>query len=215
MAAKLVQGGLISPPSACLTAMAAKLREQRSGLLAAAAAHGATRLARVTTAFSTRPGWHDWGVGIAYAVAQRADCTRRRVGAVVFDEANRILSTGYNGAPAGRLGCLEGGCPRGSLGHDELPLDAPYEDPSSPGFCISIHAESNALLFADREFPDPSGGIDRHVEPLAQFSNLALRSRTVVASGLSEDDVLCDGERFNQPKVLVNHADSGRDGVFG
>ena len=98
MAAKLVQGGLISPPSACLTAMAAKLREQRSGLLAAAAAHGATRLARVTTAFSTRPGWHDWGVGIAYAVAQRADCTRRRVGAVVFDEANRILATGYNGA---------------------------------------------------------------------------------------------------------------------
>ena len=149
MAAKLVQGGLISPPSACLTAMAAKLREQRSGLLAAAAAHGATRLARVTTAFSTRPGWHDWGVGIAYAVAQRADCTRRRVGAVVFDEANRILATGYNGAPAGRVGCLEGGCPRGSLGHDELPPDAPYEDPASPGFCISIHAESNALLFAD------------------------------------------------------------------
>ena len=51
---------------------------------------------------------------------------------MVFDEANRILSTGYNGAPAGRLGCLEGGCPRGSLGHDELPPDAP-----------------NALLFAD------------------------------------------------------------------
>lgn len=74
---------------------------------------------------------------------------------------------------------------------------------------------STRSLFADRKFPDPSGGIDRHVEPLAQFSNLAFRSRTVVASGLSEDDVLCDGERFNQPKVLVNHADSGRDGVFG
>ena len=47
--------------------------------------------------------------GVAEAVAQRADCTRRRVGAVVFDGANRILSTGYNGAPAGRLGCLSGG----------------------------------------------------------------------------------------------------------
>lgn len=68
---------------------------------------------------------------------------------MIFDEANRILSTGYNGAPAGRTGCLAGGCPRGALGHDELPPDAPYEDPSSPGFCISIHAESNALLFAD------------------------------------------------------------------
>ena len=103
----------------------------------------------MTAEFSERPDWHEWGVGIAYAVAARADCTRRRVGAVVFDEANRILSTGYNGAPSGRTGCLDGGCPRGRLGHDELPENAPYEDPGSAGFCISIHAESNALLFAD------------------------------------------------------------------
>ena len=103
----------------------------------------------MTQEFTDRPDWHAWGVGIATAVAARADCTRRRVGAVVFDEANRILSTGYNGAPSGRLGCLDGGCPRGRLGHDELPANAPYEDPGSPGFCISIHAESNALLFAD------------------------------------------------------------------
>lgn len=100
-------------------------------------------------AYTSRPGWRAWGVGIAAAVARRADCTRRQVGAVIFDAENRILSTGYNGAPAGRTGCLAGGCPRGALGHDELPPDAPYEDPNSPGFCISIHAESNALLFAD------------------------------------------------------------------
>ncbi len=41
--------------------------------------------------FSNRPDWHTWGVGIAAAVALRADCTRRRVGAVIFDEAHRIL----------------------------------------------------------------------------------------------------------------------------
>ena len=46
----------------------------------------------MTRAFTDRPDWHAWGVGIATAVAARADCTRRRVGAVVFDEANRILS---------------------------------------------------------------------------------------------------------------------------
>jgi len=107
------------------------------------------RVSDVRPAPLDRPDWHAWGVGIARAVAARADCTRRQVGAVVFDEANRILSTGYNGAPAGVVGCLAGGCPRGRLGHDELPLDAPYEDPGSPGFCISIHAESNALLFAN------------------------------------------------------------------
>ena len=46
----------------------------------------------MTAEFSERPDWPEWGLGIAYAVAARADCTRRRVGAVVFDEANRILT---------------------------------------------------------------------------------------------------------------------------
>lgn len=92
----------------------------------------------------SRPGWTEYFLGIAVAVSKRADCSRRRVGAVLVLD-NRIVATGYNGAPSGSPGCLEGACPRA---HSEEPLGSSYD--TGPGACISIHAEANALLYADR-----------------------------------------------------------------
>lgn len=93
-----------------------------------------------------RPTWDEWGLGIARAVATRADCSRRQVGAVVLNSQHRVQATGFNGAPPGRTGCLAGGCPRGLLDTAE-----PYSSyDSGPGLCISNHAEVNALLHADR-----------------------------------------------------------------
>ncbi len=64
----------------------------------------------------------------------------------------RPISFGYNGAPSGHIGCLEGGCPRGSRTYDELAtLSGGYDDPESPGYCISVHAEANAIILAGRE----------------------------------------------------------------
>jgi dCMP deaminase len=92
-----------------------------------------------------RPDWDTYFLGIAAAVAARADCSRRRVGAVIVQD-HRIVATGYNGAPAGRPGCLtNGACPRA---HSEVPEFSDYE--TGPGSCIAIHAEANALLYADR-----------------------------------------------------------------
>ena len=97
-----------------------------------------------------RPDWDDYFLALTVAVATRADCTRARHGAIVVSPDHRIVSTGYNGAPSGHLGCLtSGGCPRGRLSTDELAhLAGGYDDPNSPGFCISVHAEANALLHA-------------------------------------------------------------------
>lgn len=62
----------------------------------------------------TRPDWTQWALGVAAAVAARADCTRRQVGAVILDSEHRVLSVGYNGAPSGAPGCAsDGACPRG------------------------------------------------------------------------------------------------------
>ena len=92
-----------------------------------------------------RPGWDEYMLGIAEAAAGRASCTRRRVGAVVVDNDHLIIGTGYNGAPSGMPDCLEGACPRGRLGYDEVPALGDYDRPGTPGFCIAVHAEANAL----------------------------------------------------------------------
>ena len=88
----------------------------------------------------TRPSWDDiWG-DVADSIRWRSLCSKARAGAVIADTNNRIVSTGYNGPPAGfthsELPCKHW-CPRGAT-------DAPLEA------CVSVHAEANALLSGDR-----------------------------------------------------------------
>ena len=93
-----------------------------------------------------RPSWRIYGHLLAVVVSLRGDCTRRQVGAVILDDENRLVSSGYNGAPSGKPGCLENGaCPRGQKSFEETPSDSPYSD------CISIHAEENAVIWARRD----------------------------------------------------------------
>lgn len=93
----------------------------------------------------SRPGWDDYFLEIAEAVSRRADCTRRRVGAVIVRE-HRIVATGYNGAPAGQPGCLTASaCPRGRLSAAEMPAYSSYDN------CTALHAEVNAVVYAGRE----------------------------------------------------------------
>jgi dCMP deaminase len=96
------------------------------------------------------PGWDEYFLGIAQAVSARAKCLRRRVGAVIVLD-KRIIATGYNGAAPGRPDCLEGACPRGQLSYDQVAGLGDYDRPGTAGFCIAIHAEVNALLFATRD----------------------------------------------------------------
>jgi len=84
-----------------------------------------------------RPTRDEYFMQIAYAAAQRSTCRRRAVGAVVVDRRGRILSTGYNGSPEGYPHCEEL-CP------------APDAEPCR----WSVHAEINALLFAENREPD-------------------------------------------------------------
>lgn len=95
--------------------------------------------------FEQRPDWDQYFLTIAAAVAIRADCKRSRHGAVIVKD-NRIVSTGYNGSAPGEPSCLGGFCPRGNKSYDEkASLNADYSD------CISLHAEQNAIVYADRD----------------------------------------------------------------
>lgn len=96
------------------------------------------------TAITGRPDFDSWALGIAAAVAARGDCRRRQVGAVILDARHRVVSTGYNGSPAGTPSCLAGACPRAFAGVEP---GSSYD--TGPGTCIALHAEQNALLYAD------------------------------------------------------------------
>ena len=59
-----------------------------------------------------RPTWDEYFLEIARLTSKRSTCIRRQVGAVLVKD-NRIVTTGYNGAPAGLKHCEEVGCIRG------------------------------------------------------------------------------------------------------
>ncbi len=86
----------------------------------------------------TRPNIDEYFLKIASVVAERATCRRHHVGAVAVKDKH-ILSTGYNGAPAGLSDCLELGCLRDE---QKIPSGTRHE------ICRGIHAEQNAIIQA-------------------------------------------------------------------
>lgn len=87
---------------------------------------------------NNRPTWDEYFLKLADLVASRSTCLRRHVGAVMVKN-ERIISTGYNGAPRGIAHCMEMGCMRQAEG---IPSGQRYE------LCRGVHAEQNAIINA-------------------------------------------------------------------
>lgn len=86
-----------------------------------------------------RVSWDEYFMEIAEIVKTRSTCLRRQVGAVIVKE-NRIITTGYNGAPSGLRHCTEMGiCERQRL---HIPSGERHE------LCRALHAEQNAIIQA-------------------------------------------------------------------
>lgn len=80
-----------------------------------------------------RPSWDEYFCAITRAVATRATCSRKAVGAILVKN-KLILATGYNGAPAGLRHC-----------------DHSHGGDLQNGHCSrSTHAEQNAIVQAAR-----------------------------------------------------------------
>ncbi len=86
----------------------------------------------------SRPSIDEYFLKIAAVVAERSTCLRHHVGAVTVRD-KQILSTGYNGAPAGTTDCLTLGCLRNELG---IPSGTRHET------CRAVHAEQNSIIQA-------------------------------------------------------------------
>ena len=136
--------------------------------------------------------WPHYFMNITYLVAERATCSRRKVGAIAVKN-KRILATGYNGAPRGEKDCLEGACPRGALDYATVPGLGDYDRPGTPGFCIAIHAEVNALLFATR---DTKGATAYITDPPCPGCRKALAAAGVVR-------VIFPGGEYDRPALTA------------
>ena len=85
--------------------------------------------------------WDQRFMEMAWVIASWASCyqSNRKIGAVIVKN-KRIMTTGYNGAPAGVKTCIERGeCLRRKL---DIPSGTKHE------LCYAIHAEQNALIQA-------------------------------------------------------------------
>lgn len=83
-----------------------------------------------------RRNWDVHFLTLAAENAKMGTCIRRKVGCVITDEANRVLSMGFNGVPPGMEHCdANHRCP-GAMAKSGSALDE----------CEATHAEANALL---------------------------------------------------------------------
>lgn len=79
---------------------------------------------------------------LAEVTLERGTCLRRNYGAVIVKN-DEVISTGYTGAPRGRINCSDFGyCARQKLG---VKSGEKYE------LCRSVHAEQNAIISASRK----------------------------------------------------------------
>ena len=151
---------------------------------------------------SSRPSKIEYYLDIAKAVAQRGTCLRRKFGAIIVKD-DRIVSTGYVGAPRDRINC----CDRGKCFRMEnnIPSGTRYE------LCRSIHAEMNAIINASKEEMKDATmylvGIENDGSYTKNADCCSMCKRAVINSGI-EKVVIATGEGehkcINVTKWIVN-----------
>ena len=93
-----------------------------------------------------RPDWDEYFIQIAEIAKTRSPCIRRQVGAVLVNDKNQIVSTGYNGVPRGIEHCTKETCTK------------LYEKSGEKNeLCPAVHAELNAILQSASAGISPEG----------------------------------------------------------
>ena len=140
-----------------------------------------------------RTSKENYYLDIADAVLQRSTCLRRMYGAIIVRN-DEIISTGYNGAPRGRINCTDAGrCARVEM---KIPSGERYE------LCRSVHAEANAIISASRR--DMIGstlylvGRDAQThELLTNATSCSMCRRQVINAGIERVIIRTGDETFS------------------
>jgi dCMP deaminase len=91
----------------------------------------------------------EYYMNIAVQTSLRSTCIRRKVGAIIVKD-DRILSTGYNGAPSGIPNCCDD-CKRCYRSAHNIPSGQMLD------MCYAVHAEQNAIMNALKTGEDLKG----------------------------------------------------------
>jgi dCMP deaminase len=82
-----------------------------------------------------RPEVDEYYLSLALITSLRSTCARRRVGCILVDVHNRVLSTGYNGVPKGMPHCIDTPC-----------AGVNHKSGTNLDLCEASHAEISALM---------------------------------------------------------------------
>ena len=145
---------------------------------------------------------------IAAAVAKRGTCLRRNFGSVIVKN-EAIVSTGYTGAPRGRINC----CDRGVCLRQErnIPHGERYE------LCRSVHSEQNAIINAAKH--DMEGatlylvGLELDGTFVKNAAPCSLCKRLIINSGIKY--IVCKVNETDYRKYDVEEFVSNDDSLTG
>ncbi|MGH4138493.1 deoxycytidylate deaminase [Clostridium sp.] len=152
---------------------------------------------------------HNYYLDICETISERGTCMRRNFAAIIVKN-DEIMSTGYTGAPRGRINCCDlGACRREEL---NVPRGTRYE------LCRSVHAEQNAIISARRS--DMLGAtlylIGKEVssgELVENASPCSLCKRFIINSGIEK--VIIRGNKIQYKTVYVEEWIENDDSLQG
>ncbi len=155
-----------------------------------------------------RTNRHQYFLDLAYRCAHQGTCLRRNFGAIIVDEYNTIVSTGYTGAPRKQPDCTElNNCWRKD---HNIPSGSNYER------CRSVHAEMNALLQAGKLARGCTlylAGYDVETEDLTRIWPCFLCSKMIVNSSIKNVIMRTGTEEYSEMDPMALYQMRSREAL--
>jgi len=155
-----------------------------------------------------RTNRHQYFLDLALRCAHQGTCLRRNFGAIIVDEYNTIVSTGYTGAPRKQMDCTE--LARCWRKDHNIPSGSNYER------CRSVHAEMNALLQAGKLARGCTlylAGYDVETEGLTQIWPCFLCSKMIVNSAIRNVIMRTGPEEYREMDPMLLYQMRSREAL--
>lgn len=142
--------------------------------------------------------WDSRFLDVAKLVASWSSCHKHNVGCVITKD-NRIIATGYNGAPSGIEPCRDRGfCYKNTLNISK-----------GPSMCYAAHAEQNAIVQAAKLGVSIDGAtLYTTCEPCSVCAKLIINSGIKRVVYIEEYGEQFSRDLFNDADVVVEKFNS-------